>query len=49
MYQLWIYYGTEGFQFVEFETLEEVIAEPKYSYDWYVTKKVDLVITENES
>lgn len=45
-YQLWTY-ADMAFTFTEFDTLQECIEAPKYS-DWYVTKRVQLSVTDND-
>lgn len=43
-YQLWIS-SDGGYQFKEFDSLQECVSEPKYS-DWYITKRVIMNVTD---
>lgn len=47
-YQLWT--NSEGYYYSlsEYDSLEEALTAEKYTHDWYITKKVDIKITENE-
>jgi len=45
-YILWINNGCEGWNFREFDTLEECLDEPRYGTDYMITKAVDIEIKE---
>ena len=45
-YQLWT--RSDGYTFTEFDTIEEAVTAVRYSDDWYITKKVDIIINEKE-
>jgi hypothetical protein len=46
-YQLWeLADQNERYEVSEFDSLEECIAAPKDSNDWYITKKVSLSVTD---
>lgn len=42
-YQLWIY-SDGGYNFTEFETIEEALIADKYSGNWYITEKVNFKV-----
>lgn len=46
-YQVWAR-SDYKYLFQEFDTLEECIACEKYTEDWYITKRVDMEITDKE-
>jgi hypothetical protein len=46
-YQLWTF-SDGGYHLTEFDSIEDCINETKYTNDWYITKKVDIIIKEKE-
>ena len=46
-YQLWIF-SDGGYHLTECDTLIDCINETKYTDDWYITKRVDIIINEKE-
>lgn len=44
-YQLWTYMDG-GYQLTEYDTIEKCLLADKYSYQWFITKKVDFKIEE---
>ena len=45
-YQVWTYNGDGGYSMQEYDTAEEAILATKYSSDWYITQRVELIIKE---
>lgn len=45
-YQLWVNYGSEGWNFYEYDTIEECLLAPSYGMASAITQKVDWEIKE---
>jgi len=44
-YQLWTY-ADYGYNFTEYDTLEEALTAERYTSDFYITRAVEVDITE---
>jgi len=47
-YQLWQYNECENYTFDGFDTIEEAMLAPKYTQEWFITKRVDIEIRDTE-
>jgi len=46
-YQLWTY-NDGGYTFKEFDTLEELLLAERYTTQFYITKRVDFKVEEED-